>query len=137
MRKPKRFILSAYMKNAIRRMSYRFPSRTEALAAVRIPRPDNWSNKRVKWLVPCAFCKELFEMANTQCDHITPIIPVTGWPAAPTSELYTCGSDDKDMNVLVYRTFVSAKELQILCKSCHKLKSDAENAERKVKKEPK
>lgn len=127
----KKFVLSAYIKNAIRRMSYKFSARTEAYAAVRMPRPADWPNQRVKWVVPCADCKEIFEMKSTQCDHIEPIIPTSGWPAAPVSKLYDCKAEDKDMNVLVYRTFVPASKLQVLCKGCHSIKSKTENAKRK------
>lgn len=127
----KKFVLSAYMKNAVRRLSYRFPSRSEAWKAVRIPRPDDWPNKRVQWVAPCIACKKLFEQSDTQCDHIEPIIPVSGWPLAPQSPLYELGLDDKDMNVLVYRTFVCASKLQIMCKTCHKIKSKEENDRRK------
>lgn len=132
-KKPKKFILSAYMKNAVRRLSYKFRSRSEALIAVRIPRPADWPNKRVQYVVPCASCGFLFEQGETQCDHIDPIIPTSGWPQAPKSELYECTTDDKDMNVLVYRTFVPAKRLQIMCRPCHKEKSNAENAIRRAK----
>lgn len=128
----KKFVLSAYMKNAVRRLSYRFPSRSEAWQSVRIPRPANWPNKRVQWVAPCAACKQLFEQADTQCDHIEPIIPVTGWPLAPASPLYEVTPEDKDMNLLIYRTFVAAKKLQILCKECHKAKSAEENGRRKA-----
>jgi len=72
-------------------------------------------------------------MKDTQCDHVSPIIPTSGWPAAPLSSLYTCTPEDKDMNVLVYRTFVSANKMQILCKPCHKNKSGFENAMRREK----
>lgn len=130
-RKPKKFIFSAYIKNAVRNMSYKYPSRTDALKAVRIPRPDNWPNKRVKWIVPCVACKGYFQQSDTQCDHIEPVIPVTGWPTAPKSDLYESSDQDKDMNVLIYRTFVPASKLQIMCKPCHSLKSNVENESRR------
>jgi len=132
MPKPKKFILSAYMKNAVRRLSYKFRSRSEALMAVRIPRPPEWPNKRVQYVVPCAKCGKLFEQGDMQCDHIYPIIPMSGWPSAPKSPLYDCADEDKDMNVLVYRTFVPAKKLQMMCKPCHKEKSNIENAVRRM-----
>jgi hypothetical protein len=132
-KKPKQFVLSAFLKNAIRRLSYKCRARSEAYAAVRIPRPSTWPNKRVKWIFPCATCGSLFEMKETQCDHIEPIIPITGWPHAPFSDLYSAGPEDKDMNVLIYRTFVAADKMQILCKPCHKIKSLAENALRREK----
>ncbi len=131
----KKFVLSAFLKNAIRRLSYKIRARTEAYASVRIPRPADWPNQRVKWVVPCASCTKLFAMGDTQCDHIEPIIPLTGWPLAPTSELYELEPQAKDMNVLIYRTFVPAQKLQILCKPCHKIKSKLENVERRGAKE--
>lgn len=132
MKKPKQFVLSAYLKNAVRRLSYKIRARAEAYEVVRIPRPLDWPNKRVKWVVPCACCTKIFEMKDTQCDHIEPIIPVTGWPLAPNSKLYDLEPQAKDMNVLIYRTFVQANKLQILCKPCHKDKSNLENAKRRL-----
>lgn len=132
-KKPKKFILAAYLKSAIRRMSYKLRARAEAYAAVRIVRPIDWPNQRVKWVVPCSACKKLFEIKNTQCDHIQPIIPISGWPSVPVSGLYDCGPEDKDMNVLIYRTFVPANKLQILCKPCHTNKSGIENIARRKK----
>jgi hypothetical protein len=129
---PKKFVLSAYLKNAIRRLSYRHPMRAAAWAAVRIPRPSDWPNQRVKWVAPCVACRKLFEQSETQCDHIEPIIPVSGWPLVIPNPLYSVGLEDKDMNVLVYRTFVDSSKLQIMCKVCHKAKSDEENQIRKV-----
>lgn len=130
-KKAKKFVLSAYLKNAVRRLSYKIRARAEAYANVRMPKPANWPNSRVKWVVPCAGCAKLFAMGDTQCDHIEPIIPVTGWPLAPDSKLYDLEPKAKDMNVLVYRTFVPANKLQILCKPCHKTKSLLENARRR------
>lgn len=127
----KKFVLSAYLKNAIRRLSYKHPARSAAIAAVRVRAPHDWPNKRVHWVAPCAKCTGIFELKDMQCDHIEPIIPTSGWPHAPNSELYTTDLDSKDMNVLVYRTFVGADQLQIMCKPCHLVKSKAENAERK------
>lgn len=97
---------------------------------VRIPAPADWPNKRVKWIAPCALCCKYFELGDMQVDHIDPIIPVSGWPEAPASLLYQ-HDGQPDMNVLVYRTFVTADKLQMVCKPCHKAKSKLENIERR------
>lgn len=128
----KEFNLKQYLKNGVRRLSYRYPARSQAVALVRIPRPLDWPNKRVKWVCPCAACKKVFELGDMQADHVEPIIPVTGWPEAPKSDLYD-HRGGPDMNVLVYRCFVSPDKYQMLCKECHKTKSKAENAQRRDK----
>lgn len=130
MKKPRTFNLKQYLKNGIRRLSYRHPQRSEAAKLVRIPAPADWPNKRVKWVAPCAICKQLFELGDMQVDHINPIIPISGWPEAPKSELYE-HNGMPDMNVLVYRTFVSADKLQLVCTIDHKVKSKLENVARR------
>lgn len=127
----KEFSLKQYLKNAIRRASYRHPVRSAAVNAVKVPAPASWPNKRVKYVAPCATCKQLFELSDIQVDHKEPIIPVSGWPEAPKSALYDANGGPC-MNVLVYRTFVSVNSLQVLCKPCHKLKSQAENKTRRA-----
>ncbi len=125
----KEFVLKDYLKNGIRVLSYKYSGPSEAFNLVRIPRPDNWPNRRVKWVAPCNKCKVLFERSGLQADHIEPIIPVTGWPEAPRSSLYE-HNRGPDMNVLVYRCFVKPTDYQMLCKPCHKEKSKRENEKR-------
>lgn len=84
----------------------------------------------MKWVVRCAKCEQVFDLKDTQVDHIEPIIPVEGWPEAPTSKFYL-HNGMPDMNVLVYRTFVTPDKLQVLCRPCHKEKSKNENKKRK------
>jgi hypothetical protein len=126
----KEFNLRQYLKNGVRRLSYRYPARSEAIKLHRIPAPSDWPNKRVKWVCRCAICEKIFELSDMQADHIEPIIPLTGWPEAPKSELYK-HNGGPDMNVLVYRCFVDPHDYQILCKPCHKEKSKNENKTRK------
>ena len=130
--KVKEFNLKQYMKNGIRRLSYRYPSRSEAIKLARLPAPPEWANKRVKWVCACAACKQVFELSDVQADHIEPIIPVTGWPEAPKSTLYE-HNGGPDMNVLVYRCFVSPNKYQMMCKPCHSIKSKQENVQRREK----
>lgn len=122
----KEFNLRQYLKNGVRRLSYRYPSRGLALKNAQIPAPADWPNKRVKWVYRCVKCTDLYEQKFTQMDHIEPIIPVTGWPEAPKSDLYD-HRGMPDMNVLVYRCFVAPEKYQVLCKPCHKEKSRNEN----------
>ena len=54
---------------------------------------------------------------NVFVDHIEPIVPVTGWIS---------------WDSCIERMFCEAKNLQLLCKSCHDSKSKEEAAERAV-----
>lgn len=131
---PKAFDLKTHLKNGIRNLSYRCPMRTELLKKVRVPTPPDFPNQRLKHVVPCAHCKQLFAQNEIQVDHIFSVVPTTGWPDAPKSDLYVLPDGAKDMNVLVYRTFVSPDQLQALCLVCHKAKSKEENARRRANK---
>lgn len=122
----KEFNLKQYLKNGIRRLSYRYPARSEAIKLARIPAPSDWPNKRVKWVCRCVECEKIFELSDMQADHIEPLIPTTGWPEAPKSDLYD-HRGMPDMNVLVYRCFVEPSKYQMLCKPCHKEKNKREN----------
>lgn len=62
----------------------------------------------------CAKCGDLVGKGEKHRDHVDPVVPVeTGWD----------GSWDTYRN----RMFVEADNIQILCLTCHKEKSNAEN----------
>lgn len=67
----------------------------------------------------CNICgkKELKE--NTQVDHVFPCVPTTGWDS---------------WDGYIKRSLDPEVEVQVLCKPCHKQKSNKENATRKKKK---
>lgn len=69
----------------------------------------------------CYHCGELFKKEDTQCDHTTPVVPVQ-IPAKHMSW---------DVMLEERLCVDSIQDLQILCKPCHKVKSVAENAERR------
>lgn len=66
----------------------------------------------------CASCKKQFSKDNkeTACDHIDPIMPVTGFDG---------------YNNYVPRALSRVDNFQILCKNCHRVKTNKENAERR------
>lgn len=73
-------------------------------------RPYKGSNTRQKWEYQCAHCKKWFMDKEIQIDHII--------------EAGTLKSGD-DLKAFVERCFVEAGGYQVLCKPCHKLKTDA------------
>ncbi len=130
-KKRKEFNLKAYLKNAIRRASYRHPARAQALNRHRIAAPPDWPNKRVRFVYQCQACKQYFEQKQVQCDHIFSIVPLTGWPDAPKSELYRWVPGLPDWNPIIYRTFVDPDQMQPLCRPCHKDKTKHESTLRR------
>ena len=67
----------------------------------------------------CSKCKKVFERGEVQVDHIEPVIPVDKRTV------------DLDWNTIIKRMFCSSDNYQVLCKPCHKIKSDEERKERK------
>jgi 5-methylcytosine-specific restriction endonuclease McrA len=65
----------------------------------------------------CAECKQLFVAADVQVDHINPVVdPKTGFTT---------------WDNFIERMFCEMKNLQVMCKPCHKIKTDQEKLERK------
>jgi len=100
-----------YMKknftiNVLRRGSYRWPSRFNALKAGKIGRNEYF----------CAICGVIGGKKDVQLDHVIPCVPVTGWDS---------------FDGFIDRMFPDDPSgFQVLCKPCHKEKSLAENVER-------
>jgi len=68
----------------------------------------------------CGICGRAYSSSDLTVDHIDPVVPV--------------GTSSKDMtwDNIINRIFNSPKKnLQAVCKTCHKLKTDEENAERR------
>jgi 5-methylcytosine-specific restriction endonuclease McrA len=108
----KEFDVKAYAISVLRRASYRSPTRNLVLK----------NAKRARNSYKCAKCSTLNTRANIQIDHILPVVPLTGWVSF----------DD-----YIYRMFCGVMGLQVLCKPCHKEKSNAENAIRRTHRKPK
>lgn len=101
------FNLKSFVISTLRRASYRNPSRTEALRQAR----------RQRNAYVCAACRSTFTRKEVQVDHITPIVPLTGWVSWES---------------FIDRLFLGA--LQVLCKPCHKSKTQEENRVRRANK---
>jgi 5-methylcytosine-specific restriction endonuclease McrA len=86
--------------------------RNQALVAARV--------ERNQYL--CASCKLIFPRKEVQIDHIEPVTPTTGW---------------ESLDSFVTRLKVAVDKLQIICKTCHKKKSGAENETRRTSKKRK
>jgi len=67
----------------------------------------------------CAKCKKHFVATDVQVDHVLPVVdPKVGF----------IGWDS-----FIDRIFCEIENLQVLCKPCHKVKTEEEKAKRKKK----
>jgi 5-methylcytosine-specific restriction endonuclease McrA len=97
----------------LRRLTYKYPPRTETLRAARIERG----------LYKCQNCKLVFKKKLINVDHIEPVIPAGGFP------LTEDGKDD--WTTIIERLFCSQDNMQCLCVPCHKSKTLVNTLERR------
>lgn len=104
----------SYVLAALRRIQRWSPEHKQARETAKVG----------KDLYRCAKCGIPQPRKETAVDHIFPVID-------PSIGFF-------DWNTLFRRMFCPANELQVLCKTCHKGKSNAENViRRKIKREAK
>lgn len=109
-----------FIRSALRSAFNRYPPKYESIKAAATTVQDGVYKTGVKKGKPkyirqyqCASCKKHFKQKDVQVDHITP-----------------AGSlkDYDDLPGFVSRLFCTIDELQVLCKPCHKLKTQQEKA---------
>jgi 5-methylcytosine-specific restriction endonuclease McrA len=111
------------LKGAVRRVFSRSELRKAALARNQIQHHDTERPRVTAWVF-CDHCGLVFPKYLADVDHIEPIVPL--------------GSSLEEMTwtELVDRVFCDTVNLQVLCESCHDVKTQAENKERRrLKKE--
>ena len=97
-----------FVRSALRKAWTKWPPKFEALK--RAQRPSQSDNKKLKWEYQCAHCKEWHRGDFVSVDHIKP------W-GDPWSMSFT----DACRALLV-----SVEELQVLCETCHNIKTALE-----------
>lgn len=108
--------LKNFIISALRSASNRYPPKYECLNAAKVGKKVNKATGRLAEHYKCAACKKHFVAKEVQVDHIEPVVsPLTGFI---------------DWNTFVARMFCPITNLQVLCRGCHKVKSDKEKKER-------
>ena len=92
----------------LRRASYRSPARNEALKKARISRG----------LYVCNSCGHEFKRREVQVDHIKSVVSELGF---------------QNFDEYINNLFCDVNNLQVLCKPCHRVKSQTENKKRRKK----
>ena len=102
----------AFVTSALRAASRRYPPKYETLNSSKTEKKVNVKTGRLAQHYRCAKCKEEFTSKDVEVDHIKPVIdPKKGFV-----------SWDKYIESL----FCEKKNLQVLCKTCHKEKTNKE-----------
>lgn len=110
----------SFVTSALRAASRRWPPKYKALKEAFVGRKVNAKTGKLAMHYKCAECKQLFVAADVQVDHIKPVVdPKKGFVSW----------DD-----FINRIFCEIENLQVLCKADHKVKTDQEKLERKIKK---
>jgi hypothetical protein len=109
----------SFVTSALRAASRRWPPKFKALKEAFVGRKTNKKTGKLAMHYKCAKCKKHFVAADVQVDHVLPVVdPKVGF----------VGWDS-----FIDRIFCEIENLQVLCKPCHKVKTEEEKAERKKK----
>lgn len=122
-KKAKKYNQNSAVISALKRSFSRSPIVKEMLDDVRYEKvwykKDGSPAARPRVLFECAECGSREMRKNVQCDHVFPVVPVE----IPSKHM--------SLAMICHRLFVGKDKLQILCKPCHKKKSQEENAQRR------
>lgn len=107
--KKKKSHFNNFVKNTLRRASYRWPARGEAEKAARISRG----------LYRCNMCAGEFQRKDVELDHVEPVVPI--------KEAWIDENGNADWNLYITRLFPDKEGYQIICKTCHFSKTSIED----------
>lgn len=110
-----------FIKNLLRRGTYKWQPRSKAIAAARIERGK----------YKCAQCLKIVGSKDYNVDHVKPVVPTHGFK----------NGTDWDWNEVIDNMYPEQSGWQVLCTDCHDIKTKLENdvryEKRRKKKEDK
>lgn len=114
--------MTGFLTSLLRSGFRKYPPKWKVLSYAYQGKKLNPKTKRTVNMYLCAHCVEEFPAAEVEVDHKVPVVSDKGFT---TIEDY------------VERLFCEERNLQVLCKRCHRIKSNAETAARKEKRNAK
>lgn len=107
----------SFIKSALRAATRRWPQKHQALKDACVGKKLNRATGKEIFHYKCAGCGKLFKGADVAVDHINPVVsPKTGFVS---------------WDVYIERMFCEADGFQVLCHTCHGIKTQNEREERK------
>ncbi len=119
MKKPETAKERNLIKGSIRRVFSRSELRRQAIAKAQCAHRDPNRKRVTKW-GRCEQCQTLTPLYLMEVDHILPVIPLDKT------------LDDMTWDEVVESLWCDSKNLQAICKDCHKLKTKEERRLRKA-----
>lgn len=102
----------AFIVSVLRSGTRRYPPKFETLNEAKTEKKKNKRTGRIAQHYLCAICESDFPATEVQVDHIKPVVD-------PTRGFQTW---DK----YIQRLFCSKDNLQVVCRPCHKIKTQEE-----------
>lgn len=111
----------AFIISGLRAASRRYPPKFETLNEAKTTKKINAKTGRLAQHYECKACNEEFPAKDVQVDHKKPVVdPKVGFV---------------DWDTYIARMFCEKKNFQVLCKACHKLKTDKEKKQSNARKQ--
>lgn len=106
-----------FLISSLRAAMRRWPPKWKALNNAKVGKQPNKHTGRMAEHYSCASCGGVFIAKEVQVDHINPVVdPDYGFI---------------DWETYLDRMFCEEENLQVLCKGCHKVKTNEERKQRK------
>lgn len=102
----------SFITSTLRGGVRRWPPKWKCLKAAELGRKINKKTGKLAMHYTCAVCTKEYVAKDVQVDHIEPVVdPVAGFIS---------------WDVYIDRMFCDSKNLQVLCKDCHQIKTKDE-----------
>ena len=109
----------SFITSALRAASRRWPPKYKSLKEAFVGKKVNAKTGKIAMHYKCVTCDGIFVAADVQVDHVLPVVdPKVGFVS---------------WDMFIDRIFCEIENLQVMCKPCHKVKTELEKAERKKK----
>jgi 5-methylcytosine-specific restriction endonuclease McrA len=109
----------SFIKSALRAASRRWPPKFEALKKACVGKRLDSATGKQSFRYKCAGCANIFKAVDVSVDHIYPVVdPERG---------FTTWDD------VIDRMFCEVDKLQVLCNTCHSIKTANERKQRTKK----
>ena len=104
--------LKAFIIAVLRQGTRRYPPKYECLNEAKTEKKKNTKTGRIAQHYECKDCGHDYPASMVQVDHVKPVVdPQAGFV---------------DWNTFIERLFCEKENLQVLCKTCHDIKSKEE-----------
>lgn len=107
---------NSFVKGALRSASQRWPPKYRVLSSACVGTRLNPASGRFAKFYHCNSCGSDYPAKEVEVNHVIPVVPITGFDS---------------WDGVIRRMFCEDKDLEVVCKPCHKAITKKENEQRK------